>query len=93
MEKEHQLPFTYLLLFLWKIRHIIRKFQQDRESGSSIIPKHLGKLGLYETRHDNGMLPVDQADESWVTCFLDKDIPQSDVGGSTLEITLEVQEV
>ena len=40
----------------------------------------MGKLGLYQVRHDNGMLPVNQADKSWVTCFLDEEILQTDVG-------------
>jgi len=74
-DKELQLPSIYLLLFLWKVGHEIRKFQHDGES--PIILKHLGKSGLVG---DDGMLPVDQANELWVTCFLDKNIPQIDVG-------------
>lgn len=79
-EKELQLPSVHLLLFLWKVGHEIGKFQHEGES--PIVLKHLGKVSLYEIRRDDGMLPVDQADESWVACFLDEDVPQTDVGMS-----------
>jgi hypothetical protein len=36
-------------------------------------------VGLYEIRCNDGMLPVDQTDALWVTCFLDEEIPQTDV--------------